>query len=461
MTSYPLVMALQYLLSQTGMDQETIDSCRKNLEDGYKRLVGYECKSGGFDWFGTDPGHEALTAYGLMQFTEMKKVIEVDSGMIERTKNWLMSRRDGKGGFERNSLALDNFGGAPQEHTDAYITWALTEAGMETQFEVEHLLKHATAKKDAYISALACICLYRHNRVEEARKWGRKLAELQKEKGSIEDEQTSITRSYGSSLIVEATALTVLGWLSDKEQTFLEPLNNALKFLNGSCKGGNFGSTQATLLALKAIVEYDKLYAVLPANGTFHVTINGKHSSKLEIEKGKNTLSFEDLGAHLKTGNNTIVLRMEKGFKMPYSVAIDFNCVKGDSSDQCKVKLHAKLNDTKLKEGTTSEVQVVVQNQSAESLPMTIAVIGIPGGLEVRVDKLKELVKGGVIDYYETLGRRVALYWRYFAEKEKKTVLLDVVAAVPGTYTGPASSAYLYYTNEHVCWVEGLRAEVV
>jgi hypothetical protein len=34
------------------------------------------------------------------------------------------------------------------------------------------------------------------------------------------------------------------------------------------------------------------------------------------------------------------------------------------------------------------------------------------------------------------------------------------VAAVPGTYTGPASSAYLYYTAEHKDWAEPLRVTV-
>ena len=53
----------------------------------------------------------------------------VDGDMIERTASWLKSRRDGKGGFERNSKALDSFGRASKEVTDGYITYALTEAG--------------------------------------------------------------------------------------------------------------------------------------------------------------------------------------------------------------------------------------------------------------------------------------------------------------------------------------------
>lgn len=38
----------------------------KKLEEGYKHLMTFEAKKGGYEWFGADPGHEALSAYGLM-----------------------------------------------------------------------------------------------------------------------------------------------------------------------------------------------------------------------------------------------------------------------------------------------------------------------------------------------------------------------------------------------------------
>ena len=59
----------------------------------------------GYEWFGADPGHEALTAYGLMQFTDMSQVRSVDKDMLDRTRAWLLSRRDGNGGFSVNAKA--------------------------------------------------------------------------------------------------------------------------------------------------------------------------------------------------------------------------------------------------------------------------------------------------------------------------------------------------------------------
>jgi alpha-2-macroglobulin-like protein len=78
----------------------------------------------------------------------------------------------------------------------------------------------------------------------------------------------------------------------------------------------------------------------------------------------------------------------------------------------------------------------------------------------VRHDQLKELVKAGTIAAYEVLGREVVLYWRALLPEARVTLPLSLVAAIPGTYTGPASRAYLYYTNEHKQWTDGLRVEI-
>ena len=52
------------------------------------------------------------------------------------------------------------------------------------------------------------------------------------------------------------------------------------------------------------------------------------------------------------------------------------------------------------------------------------------------------------------------LYWRQLKAQEKVEVPISVVAAVPGTYTGPASRAYLYYTDEFKHWVDGVKVQI-
>jgi alpha-2-macroglobulin-like protein len=54
----------------------------------------------------------------------------------------------------------------------------------------------------------------------------------------------------------------------------------------------------------------------------------------------------------------------------------------------------------------------------------------------------------------------VVLYWRGMEQRQKREVPLSLVAAVPGRYTGPASRAYEYYTDEFKRWTEGLAVTV-
>ena len=37
----------------------------KNLKVGIEKLLKYQTSDRGFEWFGKDPGHPTLSAYGL------------------------------------------------------------------------------------------------------------------------------------------------------------------------------------------------------------------------------------------------------------------------------------------------------------------------------------------------------------------------------------------------------------
>ena len=58
----------------------------------------------------------------------------------------------------------------------------------------------------------------------------------------------------------------------------------------------------------------------------------------------------------------------------------------------------------------------------------------------------------GTIGFYEITDNYVIFYFRDMAPNEVHKINLDLKAEVPGTYEAPASSGYLYYTNEFKCW---------
>jgi uncharacterized protein YfaS (alpha-2-macroglobulin family) len=112
------------------------------------------------------------------------------------------------------------------------------------------------------------------------------------------------------------------------------------------------------------------------------------------------------------------------------------------------VSLSQQLSRGTVREGETVDLNVVLKNRSTEGVAMTVAIIGIPGGLEARADQLRELVKETKLDCYELRSREVILYWRGLAPGAEKPLSLSLLATVPGQYTGPASRAYLYYADD-------------
>ncbi|MFO1288940.1 MAG: alpha-2-macroglobulin family protein, partial [Rubrivivax sp.] len=206
-TNYPNVMIMQYLKQHDVADPALLERSSRLMDSGYKKLAGYESPKQGYEWFGGDPGHEALTAYGLMQFADMKDVYgAVDNAMLARTAAWLKSRRDGQGGYLRDAKALDSFGRASADVTDAYITWALVSAG-ETGLakEVAKSRRVAETTPDAYLLALTTATLLQDGKSNAAsaqagRAAAARLAKMQGTDGGWTQADHSITKSGGTNL---------------------------------------------------------------------------------------------------------------------------------------------------------------------------------------------------------------------------------------------------------------------
>jgi hypothetical protein len=459
-SNYPNVMALQYLKGHSGVDPELVRRASDLVERGYKRLVSFECPKKGYEWFGSDPGHEALTAYGIMEFIDMSRVMNVDMGMIERTRQWLLSRRDGKGSFLRDAKALDTFGGAPPEITDAYVLWALTEAGEKgLEKEIAALQETVRKSEDPYLMALSANVFLNAGDRATAEGLLERLATKQAADGSLPGAKTSITRSGGECLEIETVSFAVLGWLRSPKHTANS--EKAMRWLLERCKSGRFGATQSTILALKAIIAYDAAHARPKQAGKVLLSVDGKETQTVAFPASQEgPIVLADFSAALKAGKHVIEIKMEGGAEMPYSLQVGYHARTPASSDKCQVGLRTSLAKDRVAEGEAVDVSVELTNRTKEGLPMVTAIVGLPGGLEARAEQLKELVREGKVDAFETRGREVIFYWRGMAPGTKRSLVLSCIASVPGEYTGPASRAYLYYTDEEKDWQPGLRVTI-
>ena len=110
------------------IDPKLVEQSRQKLEAGYKRLVGFWCPDKGYEWFGENPGHEALTAFGLLHFSDMSQVREVDQNMVCHHASLAAQAERRAGGFTRKRRALHTWI-EDKDCSNAYILWSLLETG--------------------------------------------------------------------------------------------------------------------------------------------------------------------------------------------------------------------------------------------------------------------------------------------------------------------------------------------
>ncbi|MDP1978343.1 MG2 domain-containing protein [Undibacterium sp.] len=466
-TNYPNVMIMQYLKQHDVADSALLERTNKLLDSGYKKLAGFESPKKGYEWFGGDPGHEALTAYGLLEFADMKNIYgSVDSAMLARTASWLKTRRDGNGGYQRDAKALDSFGRAAPEVTDAYITWALVSAGESgLDKEIGKSVKLAETTQDAYQLALASGTMLAPSAKTAASEKARraainKLEGMQNANGSWTNANHSITRSGGSNLHIETTSLAVLAML--KADGHLEQARKGITWLQANRSGyGQWGATQATVLALKAMIAFDEATKVAPTAGKVSLLVDGVVVSEKSYEAGKREpLLFNGFENLLTPGKHSITLKTASGSALPYSMAIEYRSNEPASSNAAVINLDTRLAKANLKMGETVRLDAVISNKTQIGQPMSLVRLGLPGGLTFQNWQLKEMREKGQIDFYETRAREVILYFRDMKPGEVKKLAVDLVATVPGSYTGPASSAYLYYNDTDKTWTTPLAIRI-
>src|SRR5262249_37459606 len=174
-----------------------------------------------------------------------------------RAAGGFRTRRDGKGGFLRSSEALDSFGRAGAATTDAYIVWALSEAGRLKGLDAELAAQkqRGLESNDPYLVALAANTLLNVAAKDEATAAVvARLAKLQKDDGSFAGAREASPMAGGQALLGESTAR---GTLARTKAGRGGGLGKRVDWLNAHRGGsGQWNSTQATILGLKALTAY-------------------------------------------------------------------------------------------------------------------------------------------------------------------------------------------------------------
>jgi uncharacterized protein YfaS (alpha-2-macroglobulin family) len=452
---YPDVMALSYLRKTNKNMPEVEAKARQFIHIGYQCLLGFEVPGGGFDWYGRPPANIGLTAYGLMEFRDMAQVHDVDPNLISRTRRWLMSQRNGDGSWpdDRRYAAADRKSGLLR--STAYAAWAVFEGApsFESKATREFLLDHSPESiSDPYVLALVCHALLAINSKDEAVK--PYLERLQVLKRTSEDGRKAwwdfpsngYTAFYGSgqSGSVEATALAVLAFL----KTHSDPasVRGGLAWIAEQRKTGHWGSTQATILALKALMEGTGV-ANSDNRRVVEIALDGQVIDKLEIPADQaEVMKQVDLSARLKPGPQKLTLRETSGSAPSYQVEFRYH-VPGSkpAAPPSPLAIELTYDRDRLRAGESLRATAKVTNQQPQLAPMVMLDLPIPPGFAVETDDLEKLVNDRRIDRYQLTPRQIIVYLRSLEPNMSLTLTYRLRSGVAAALTLPPGRVYEYY----------------
>lgn len=461
-STYPNILALQ-LLRQTGWSNESVErQAKEYIASGHAQLAKYEVADGGFDLWGKGEPNIPMTAYGIMEFAEMQKVYDgVDTAMVGRALRMLLGRLRG------NEFAVGSknsyFYGADNSVTaNAYIAFALTQAGVTTGLNdvADKLVRQLNTSKESYQLALLSTTLYNLGRHVQHYEINSKLAAMQKPDGSWPTTTPSITGSTGQSLAIEATALAMIA-LSKQEGMYEGQLQKGMQFILSNRYYGRFGSTQSTILALKAMLTVMRQQVDANWSSSISINVNGLEVNHGNVTARGGEYRFDEMYKYLKPGSNTIdVLFTQPNAGVGYSMDANWQSNLPANNQLCKVEISTALSSSTAQVGDPIRLNVNFKNKEHVPVPNPIAIVEIPGGLSLQAWQLKELTEKNIIDYYELYGNSIVLYFSELKANETRLIPLDLKTEAKGEFKAAASVGYLYYTDEHKHWSEGQKVKV-
>ncbi|MGU3376475.1 TonB-dependent receptor plug domain-containing protein [Chryseobacterium sp. M5A1_1a] len=448
-TVYPNIFILDYLKSSKKIDATTENLVIRNLKKGFQKMLSYKNRDGGFGYFNTSESDVALSAFALLEFTNLKKYVATDAKLMQGLTSFILSKKNGNGLFDvrRNYESKEAY----SEHSwsrNMYVLYALSKLGFKNEIQDSYqvMLNRVWVTKDTYQMALLANASASLGKQKE---YNDLMMALHKQ---YEDKnlkiQTTFTGSRGISADAETLSLYMMALQKEEKLNQVKITEAADQLISYNGYYG-FGSTQATSLAIEALSEFfsknEKLYG------------NEKPTIKIN-----NALVSSDvsISSAYKTGENKINVDYPTLKGLPYKLEYQYYTLQAPISADIPVTLETKLKSENTKVGETNRLIVTVKNKINGQLPMTVAKIGIPAGLTLQNALLKDLMDKKQISYYEIFDNYLVLYWEHFDSEETKTINLDLKVEFAGTYTGKSSNVYLYYMPESKHWNQGITTHI-
>lgn len=465
--TYPNILALDYMKSVNRITPEIQMKAEGFINTGYQRLVSYEVPGGGFSWFGSAPANKVLTAYGLMEFYDMARVHPVDPALIARTQKWLAEQQGDNGSWKPDAeyLHQEAWGRVQVQELPptAYLTWALAWSGYhgpELQKAVDYLVQNRKQAKDPYVQAmLANALVAADQRMHQGKLSGTTIevldallatAKREKEKIWWETEMGGFTHSTGKQADLETTGLAAIAYITSGQ--YPDVSGQILNYLIASKDPrGTWGSTQATVLALRALT-LSTSGRTSKVDADVEVLVNGQTAGKRRLTPENSDVVWQvDCRAQVKPGANQVSLRFNGEGTTLYQVVSRYYLPWKTLSPPPQPALSVKVDYDRARLATNDEVTstVTVRNNTPATAGMVIVDLGIAPGFTVNTEDFDKLVQAGTIQKFTPTGRQVIVYLEKLAPRQVLAFSYRLTARFPIKAQTPVTTVYEYYNPEN------------
>ena len=458
-TTYPSVLALSYMEATKQDAPEVKNKALRYIQEGYQRLLTFEVKGGGFDWFGNPPADTALTAYGLMEFRDMDRVYPVDQDLIDRTSGWLLSKRNADGSWAPGygKQIGNNSSNEARLTTTAYIAWAAFNDSVSRQDRTttrKWLLGHDPHKvKSNYTLALVCNALQQIASSKEAKPWIdeliKRVSYAPEQKHAWWDNGNARTAFYGSGKAgnIETTAAATLALLNYRESGNV--CDQALQWLVAQRdSSGTWYSTQATVLTLKALLAGTDVVPDSDVDRQLAILQGGNVVKRLELKAGQPVVQ-QFMIDNIDAGQSfELMLELAEPSGIGFQVTTRHHKIENPAAEKSPIQIELDYNTGKLAVNDRLTVSAKITSHLKSHAAMVMVTLPVPPGFNAESEVFERLVEEKEIAKFEQTSQTVILYLRGLKPEESLKFEYHLKSTMPIKVSVPAGSAWLYYDPE-------------
>ncbi len=439
----PDVEVLRYLDATGQLTPEVRAKAEHFITCGYQRELTYRRGDGSFSAFGDsdDSGSLWLTAFVLDSFSAARDIQTIDETVLAAAAAWIESHQLEDGSWEPVGFIhhKEMIGGMQGAYAlTAFVAIALADYGSAepdaltaaSQYLVDNL---STVQDDAYALAIAALAFARLGNSTAADAAIARLLEI-----AVTDGDGIHWQPHP----IETTAYVALAMIeTEKPQA-----NSAIKWLalQQNSRGG-FGSTQDTVMALKAL-----MIAARVQTRNVKLTVTAKSSDETILAQFTvDANNFDVLQiAELAPGTHIELAAVGSG-ETRYQLVRRFNVFLRDEIVNNGMALEVIYDASHVDVDDIVNVTATVRyfGHAGES-GMMIVDVGVPTGFAPVQQSLDDLVEAGTVSKVEVAGRKVILYVDGLTSGEQRSFSFAVIARFPVRAVIPDSKAYLYYEPE-------------